>query len=874
VFARLVYFHALRLEKEGKIDMEELEIEDDLINDLHIHISPIHNERIRAEFVKNLHNITLDEFELNLKKLQRKFQNNRQYREDFIPYSTWLIKRVLTIISERKPKEQTTNFERLILENIEKNPDKILYKNTSQESWEHLLKYQIDKFMDILNLPNSIKKAALELYYEILEYNSQKGHKENFSKFYDSLGSRKDPKYIAAVLIYIILKKEGFKITQKNISDQLEIHRRIITDVLSVIRNYLIKMPKHLYIYNITRSEGLSFENLNILFQGVVNYFKKVNIDLTNEDLKEIRILLKNWNLNVNELKVKGLKYLLSAIFYIYIMFYKDQKIYQKEYVKIICDLTPFSLNYSRFSISFSELFKKYFTLDIDKYKQKTVDYLMEYVNELDATKEILETSLELFEHALNKKLKKPFTSINLTTQITELKILHIDNEGEVHYIFPQEMAIILLYYSLKQFEIFDFLASRSKFKEFLGELHSVRKSKIKFKTLIETNRVYPLLKDKLGRLKRQWFTKENFIKELTETLKDEYHSDTNLLLKLYILSIKSNPDLSPQIFIQLLGIYGGKLGIVYRDIVVNRKAMIHPKVFENISSYIETNIPEVEKNDAREFLTNFIKKRREEWNNYDKKYKFQWNEPNTFSIKNNDLSKLLRSYLTSISLGQFPLSLFLDVSTDRASSLKLIAKKPHQIKTQNIYNFFHQGNKLVYKFPHNMEATKLLNLVKKIYTKSTFISSKAHRILQDDMIKLDYGRIGKINPIATEIPVWKKYYKFNEFITGHIDFLFVIDDYLIIADLKPHGKSEILKSIPQLLAYAFMLKERLRELNEDKTLSFRILCLGFSKDEAWIFNPDDVKKEILYFMMKEGVKSPIIDSTEKLIAFLVGMGN
>ena len=63
------------------------------------------------------------------------------------------------------------------------------------------------------------------------------------------------------------------------------------------------------------------------------------------------------------------------------------------------------------------------------------------------------------------------------------------------------------------------------------------------------------------------------------------------------------------------------------------------------------------------------------------------------------------------------------------------------------------------------------------------------------------------------------------------------------------------------------MLKERLRELNNDIILSFKILCLGFSKDEAWVFNPDDVKKEILYFMKKKCVKSPVISSTEKLIA-------
>ena len=120
VFSSLVYFYALHLEKEEKINMKELVITENIVNEIHRRISPIHEKRIKAEFVKNLHEITLDEFELNLKKQQKKFHDNRQYQEDFIIYSRWLIKRVLTIISEKKPDEQLTEFEYFILRDLKK----------------------------------------------------------------------------------------------------------------------------------------------------------------------------------------------------------------------------------------------------------------------------------------------------------------------------------------------------------------------------------------------------------------------------------------------------------------------------------------------------------------------------------------------------------------------------------------------------------------------------------------------------------------------------------------------------------------------------------------------------------------------------------
>ena len=57
----------------------------------------------------------------------------------------------------------------------------------------------------------------------------------------------------------------------------------------------------------------------------------------------------------------------------------------------------------------------------------------------------------------------------------------------------------------------------------------------------------------------------------------------------------------------------------------------------------------------------------------------------------------------------------------------------------------------------------------------------------------------------------------------------------LIIADYKPEGY--FIKSLPQVAVYGLLLK---RILKFDD-----VFCLSFSKEQAWLYNPDILKEEI-----------------------------
>ena len=110
---------------------------------------------------------------------------------------------------------------------------------------------------------------------------------------------------------------------------------------------------------------------------------------------------------------------------------------------------------------------------------------------------------------------------------------------------------------------------------------------------------------------------------------------------------------------------------------------------------------------------------------------------------------------------------------------------------------------------------------------------------------------------IGIEVPVWKigaiNY-------TGHVDLLAVLGNTVVIADYKP-TESEVLRSIPQILAYAYMIKQRLG-LEGFKN----VLCVGFTKDVAWSFNPSILEVEVIDFINYANTtrKSPLYSKKNK----------
>ena len=85
---------------------------------------------------------------------------------------------------------------------------------------------------------------------------------------------------------------------------------------------------------------------------------------------------------------------------------------------------------------------------------------------------------------------------------------------------------------------------------------------------------------------------------------------------------------------------------------------------------------------------------------------------------------------------------------------------------------------------------------------------------------------------------------------TGHIDLMLYSpeNETLIISDYKPEGK--YLPSLPQVAFYGMFFK-RLFKLDN-------VMCVSFSKDDAWVYDPEILKTDILDYLEQYG--SPKLD--------------
>ena len=89
----------------------------------------------------------------------------------------------------------------------------------------------------------------------------------------------------------------------------------------------------------------------------------------------------------------------------------------------------------------------------------------------------------------------------------------------------------------------------------------------------------------------------------------------------------------------------------------------------------------------------------------------------------------------------------------------------------------------------------------------------------------------------------------------GHIDLLLVDDDTLIVSDYKPVER-KVLKSLPQITAYALLLRDILKKKFDVSKLKMK--CIGFSKDLAIEWNPDLLFREIINFTLEQNKKREI----------------
>ncbi len=118
VFARITYFEIKKLKSTVNLNNSKRKLTKAELKALTERLKPIAKKDIKAEFLKDLHKISQNDFKKWLKKLQVKLKSSPTYYHDFITYIQWLIIIIAKIVSELWDKTNLPKFEQTILEDL------------------------------------------------------------------------------------------------------------------------------------------------------------------------------------------------------------------------------------------------------------------------------------------------------------------------------------------------------------------------------------------------------------------------------------------------------------------------------------------------------------------------------------------------------------------------------------------------------------------------------------------------------------------------------------------------------------------------------------------------------------------------------------
>ncbi|MHA1328198.1 MAG: hypothetical protein ACTSRH_12905 [Promethearchaeota archaeon] len=204
------------------------------------------------------------------------------------------------------------------------------------------------------------------------------------------------------------------------------------------------------------------------------------------------------------------------------------------------------------------------------------------------------------------------------------------------------------------------------------------------------------------------------------------------------------------------------------------------------------------------------------------------------------EVNKALLTFLTSIAQNHFPAELYkyeqIFVSNPKFiggnynyinySELKEeLIRREILIKMEDPYNIVSLTRKIIdfynnkYKFIPNHGYIlpilfKILNFIKGI---EVFLWKKV-RILSNGQDSFSY-------------------------IVGRADLIGLLENNILMIEYKKSIK-ELTYSIPQVFSYAHLLKERLQDINDG--LDYRIICIVFSSDYAYVFYYEEMKEFLI----------------------------
>ena len=388
-------------------------------------------------------------------------------------------------------------------------------------------------------------KELFNIFQDSLNTISGLNEFEQFNNLYYNLPI-KDVKYIASSLIFIGLDLMGKKIKVKELAERLRLQK----DNLSRTKNYYIELISELHKYKNLSRPIYKYKLINYeIFFNDVNYYineikKIINIE---EDLIQVNEIFINGldyiqSENITEkIKIfykdapetKDPKYYSAAFCYLYLRYQKNNNLEQRDFLNTINNFENYQLVEKVFSPIYMYILNNYYFIDHLTFREKVSDSLDRFF--LKANRE------NFFNSQISNETK------NKSLELYDIAIengFKVEKDSQCHrYIFPQLIAISLLYFSLKKIEIFEDSVTRDSLKELIGEDWDY--------STATTNRspIYSYIMNHLPKIKKRHYSGNDF----EELLEENPYEDTEFLLKIF-----KSSALEPLEFVKKLDIYGG----------------------------------------------------------------------------------------------------------------------------------------------------------------------------------------------------------------------------------------------------------------------------------------------------------------------------
>jgi len=522
------------------------------------------------------------------------------------------------------------------------------------------------------------------------------------------------------------------------------------------------------------------------------------------------------------------------------------------------------SLNYSKITDCVNFFIKNYFTIDESEYDKKIfhyVDIILEFINktyDLDLSKHIKKT-------VLRKKIIDYYTSLKKnviyipedilkklnSSQQKLYKILNtngfniniLSKNLKYDYFLPQYLALALIYFCkdlspIKSKRVLSYV-ELSEITGYSGKKIQNIVTLFRFNIEnVENHRYYHA----------KYYSEEHFVHDLEALYDETKRLDFLFLLEAFrILGLTPNEfsqDVVSYVHIKGESCSARTLISLLRDKISSIGSYAYNKMVVNIKHLYEQNKITKENMDKALLLIQYADNIKNQMLFHNSvKYSFTFNKNNLNKISNSIIKAHLETHFLKIQRDNYPQQLFNDEISTSGSLFYIKGTNDEPLLSSDLKKLIRQLNNSRKIGPQQKgffgSFSKIAEKTFTAYLDRYGVVPNHHPILN--------SLITKENIIAIEVPVWA-ITRGSECFFGHIDVLGYYKGKIVIGDYKT-SENEIFRSIPQISIYAYLLKAQFKLPNFEN-----IICLGFSKDVAWAFEPQ-LLQDIYKFVKIENAK-------------------